>query len=126
MTVLCNSAEISDNISEMMIKSADYVIVPVRPDIDEVYAVFKQYRQYCAKYGCSYERLIFVAWEYEKGISMPINDFRIAVDNLYGGAIPYDSERLKCKNIKGDFYCEQNDKEIYVFYSELIKRIANL
>lgn len=126
MTVVCDTADIPDSISGMMMKNADYIIIPVRPDIDEVYAAFKQYRQYCIKYGCSYERLLFVAWEYEEGISMPVNDFKIAVDNLYGGAIPYDPERLKCKNIKGDFYCEQHEKEIYVFYGDLIKRMTNL
>lgn len=126
LTVICDSTDNRDDVSAIMMKAADYIIVPVRPDIDEVYATYKQYKQYCAKYGCSYEQLIFIAWEYEDDISMPINDFKIAVDNLYGGSIPYDAERQKCKNVRGDFYCVQYEKEIYVFYSELIKRILRM
>jgi len=126
VTVVCDSSDRADNVSGDIMTVADYIIVPVRPNIDEVYSVFKQYRQYSLKFGYPVGRMIFVAWEYEDGISMPLNDFKIAVDNLYGGFIPYDSERLRCKNIKGDFYCEQHTEELYLAYSELLGHIRVL
>lgn len=118
--VICDSGDGTDELSESLMKRADYIIVPVRPNIDEVYLYFKRYKQLCSKYGIPINRLIFVAWEYEDGISMPVNDFKIAVDNFYGGFIPYDSERLKCKNIKGDFFCEKFSDDIYISYHSLL------
>ena len=51
---------------------------------------------------------------------MPLNDFKIAVDGQYGGFVPYDVERIKSKNIKGDIYCERCSDKIFSIYSKLI------
>lgn len=126
MTIICDSDGTSDTLSEKIMFNTDYIIVPVRPNIDEVYASFKYYRQQYLKYSAKIPDIVFVAWEYEEGISMPLNDFRIAVDNLYAGYIPYDSERLKCKNIKGNFFCEQYADELYLSYNTLFDRIFTL
>lgn len=126
ITLICDDGEKSDELSVSMMKHADYIIIPVRPNIDEVYLAFKKYKQLCTQYGIGAERLIFVAWEYEDGISMPINDFKIAVDNFYGGFVPYDSERLKCKNIKGDFFCEKFADDIFFSYQSLLESLKLL
>ena len=119
MTVICDSGY-SSGLSGVIMSESDYIIVPVKPDIDKVYAAFKRYKQYSIKYKFPAGRIIFVAWEYEDGISMPLNDFKIAVDGQYGGFVPYDVERIKSKNIKGDIYCERCSDKIFSIYSKLI------
>ena len=125
MTVVSDSGY-SVGVSGEIMAEADFIIVPVRPDIDRVYAAFKRYRQYSVRYKFPASRIFFVAWEYEDGVSMPLNDFKIAVDGQYGGYVPYDVERIKSKNINGDFYCERCSDKIFLIYSDLINRIISL
>ena len=45
MMVICDSGDGTDELSESLMKRAEYIIVPVRPNIDEVYLYFKRYKQ---------------------------------------------------------------------------------
>jgi len=126
ITVVCDSSDNAESISGEIMIASDCVIVPVRPNIDEVYKSYKQYRQTALRFGFPQTRIMFVAWEYDEGISMPIDDFEIAVDGLYGGYVPYDAERLKCKNINGDFYCERYSEKLFLIYTDLAERITAL
>ncbi len=124
LTVISDTLNTGGLLESGMIKYADCVIVPVRPNIDEVYIKYRHYKWLCRKYGVPYTKLLFIAWEYEDNKSMSESDFKIAVEDMYGGIVRYDSERLKSKNVMGDFYCEKFKNDMENAYKNIISKVV--
>ncbi len=88
-----------NNVSEEIIKNADYLISAINANVDKIREYKKHMGIICERYRYPLEQVRYVAYEYKKDINLPISILKKAFSPpCYLGKIDYKPEREKCRN----------------------------
>lgn len=120
VTIILGTGHSENTIGKYLMKKSDYVIAA--PEANLVEAVCSaNYFGETLKKGLAYS-VKYVAWEFKKGISLPVDGFaKIVGKDNFLGPIMYDGERLICENMKKENYCKKMPEQVRrQYYSVMV------
>lgn len=123
IAILADRAKLKLDQSVSLMRHSDFVIVPVKADIDQIETEKQFYGHFMKQYAIPRTKLRFIGWDYKEKCSAEheamVNAFG---DSIYLGTVTYDSEREITKNLRGQQYCSAAAPRTKAQYSRIIQR----
>lgn len=123
ITVLADRARLKTAQSVALMRYSDYLLIPVRAEIDRIESGKRFFRHFLKQYAIPRAKIRYVGWEFDEKCCTDHEAMVSALgENIYLGTVGYDKDRGVLKNIRGVPYCVAAKPWIRAQYRHIISR----
>jgi cellulose biosynthesis protein BcsQ len=122
ITILAVNKSIYDSFTVISLARADYNIIPLRADIDNI----REYNSYLVflkeKQNVPLEKSKFVAFEYDSSVNLSAAVLNEVTGHNYLGSVRYSKRRARYRNLKVP-YAKRIEKPILYDYMDIMSKL---